>query len=214
MLERYTARLQSASIPSLLEKALATPLRACTVFAEASLAAPILQTLRDLRDRFGVVLAIVEPVVVDGIAVSNSSVRAAITAGDLPSARRLLGRNPEVCARVRRGFRRGHTIGFPTANLRASRILLPPNGVYAVRVRVGDDGPMLGGVANLGVNPTFGVNQRTLESHLFDFHGDLYGQRITVQLVQRLREERKFAGVEDLVQQIRKDAEAARVCLG
>lgn len=213
VLQGYSARLQPTSIHRLLEQALAVPFGADTVFAEASLAAPILQTLHDMQVRHGFTLETVEPVVVNGIEVSNSAVRAAISAGELPSARRLLGRDPEVCGRVCRGFRRGHTIGFPTANLRASRILLPPNGVYAVRVRVGNSNSVHGGVANLGVNPTFGGNQRTLESHLFNFRDDLYGKRITVQLVQRLREERKFAGVEELVQQIRKDAVAARACL-
>ncbi len=213
ILQRYTPGGQAASLRRLVKIILTPVLRGSTVFAEPHLAEPILRTLHDLRDRHGVALEIVAPVMIDSGEVSVSALRAAITGGDLPSTHRLLGRDLEVCGRVRRGFRRGHTLGFPTANLRISRLLLPPNGVYAVRVRIGDEDHLQRGVANLGVNPTFGGSQRTLESHLFDFHGDLYGRRITVQLVQRLREERKFSGVEELGQQIRKDAEAARAYL-
>lgn len=167
--------------------------------------------LADIGRRCGFTVEALEPMTVDGIEVTTASLRQAILAGDLAGVRRMLGRDHEVSGRVRRGFQRGRTIGFPTANLRIHGIALPPNGVYAVRLKVGER--LFGGVANLGVNPTFGGNQRTLEPHIFDLDEDLYGTRLCVEFVASLRAERKFAGIEALVQQIRRDAEAARAIL-
>jgi riboflavin kinase/FMN adenylyltransferase len=110
-----------------------------------------------------------------------------------------------------KGFQRGRTIGFPTANLRPRSGLLLPNGVYAVVVEI--DGQTIPGVANIGINPTFGLERKTLEAHLFDFSSDLYGQAISVGFVERLRGERKFPSVEELVKQIREDATQARALL-
>jgi riboflavin kinase/FMN adenylyltransferase len=115
---------------------------------------------------------------------------------------------------VQVGDRRGTTIGFPTANVVPRGGLLPPDGVYAVRVGIGDAAATHPGVANLGTNPTFGATGRRLESHLLDFAGDLYGRRLRVAFVQRLRGEVKFPSVEALVAQIRSDAIAAREVLG
>jgi riboflavin kinase/FMN adenylyltransferase len=110
-----------------------------------------------------------------------------------------------------KGFQRGRTIGFPTANLHPRSGLLLPNGVYAVMVEI--DGQTIPGVANIGINPTFGLERKTLEAHLFDFSSDLYGQSLSVGFVERLRGERKFPSVEELVKQIREDATQARALL-
>jgi riboflavin kinase/FMN adenylyltransferase len=123
-----------------------------------------------------------------------------------------LSRPYTVSGRVQKGFQRGRTIGFPTANLRPQADLLLPNGVYAVRVDVGQQ-TRLAGVANVGVNPTFGQNTRTIEAHIFDFSADIYGQRLRVGFVARLREERTFPSAQDLVDQIQEDAERARALL-
>jgi riboflavin kinase/FMN adenylyltransferase len=120
----------------------------------------------------------------------------------------LLGREHFVRGRVIHGHHRGRQLGFPTANIRVRTGLLPPNGVYAVRVT--HDGVTRGGVANLGVNPTFGGGERSLEPHIFDFDGDLYGVRLKVSFVRRLRDELRFGSIDELVAQIRRDAEAAR----
>jgi riboflavin kinase/FMN adenylyltransferase len=143
--------------------------------------------------------------------VSSSAVRRAIAAGDVVLAAALLGRPHRLEGRVVHGQRRGATIGFPTANVRVRVGMSPPDGVYAVRVRHRD--AWLGGVANIGTNPTFGELPRTLEAHLFDFDADLYGERIGIAFVERLRGEIAFSSVEALVAQIGRDAEQARAIL-
>ena len=123
--------------------------------------------------------------------MSSSAIRSLLSAGDLDGATALLSRPYTVSGRVQQGFRRGRTIGFPTANLRPRADLLLPNGVYAVRIEMGQQ-TRLAGVANVGVNPTFGHNARTVEAHIFDFSADIYGQRLRVGFVARLRGERNF----------------------
>ena len=110
------------------------------------------------------------------------------------------------------GRRLGRTLGFPTANVVPPAGRLPAFGVYAVRVRLAD-GRTLGGVANLGRRPTFGGTAPLLETHLFDFSADLYGQRLEVQLVAHLRDERRFSRLDDLQRQMEADARAARSVL-
>lgn len=135
---------------------------------------------------------------------SSTRVRDAIAGGDLDEATRLLGRRHSISGVVEGGDRRGRTIGFPTANLGGVPEVLPPRGVYAV---FAGDRP---GVMNLGVRPTVdGANLR-VEVHLFDFDGDLYGQSMRVHLVSRIRDEKKFSGLDELRAQIALDAEAAR----
>lgn len=165
--------------------------------------------LRSLGDELGFEVEVVAPLVLGERKVSSSQVRKAIAAGDVDVAGELLGRLHEVRGIVRAGDRRGATIGFPTANILPRGGMLPPDGVYAVRVLI-DGEPTRGGVANLGTNPTFGGVGRRLETHVFDYDGDLYGRTIRVAFVQRLRGEVKFDGVDALVAQIRADAQAAR----
>ena len=143
-----------------------------------------------------------------GERVSADVVRAALARGDLDTARVLLGRDPGVGGRVVHGFHRGAPLGIPTANLRVRGIQLPPDGVYAVRARIGR--ALLRGVANIGFNPTFGNQVRTVETHLFDFSADAYRRRLDLGFACRLRGERKFPDVPALVAQIRADIDAAR----
>ena len=168
-------------------------------------------TLQELGARYGFAVDVIGPVEVDGLAVSSSAVRQAIGNGALERARALLGRAASVSGRVVHGFHRGQTLGFPTANLRLAGLVLPPDGVYAVRTRIGETWHP--GVANLGFNPTFQTHERSLEAHLFDFRGDLYGKRAEVCFVQRLRGEIKFPNVQALVEQITRDAANARRAL-
>jgi len=169
------------------------------------------QMLERIGKGLGFTVEVVGPVEVNGTVVSSSAIREAILAGEMERATALLGREHFVRGRVVHGQHRGAGLGFPTANVRVRQGLLPPNGVYAVRVAHG--GEVYGGVANLGVNPTFGGEERSLEPHIFDFDGDLYGKRLQVSFVQRLRDEMKFPGVDALLAQIRRDAEAARALL-
>jgi riboflavin kinase/FMN adenylyltransferase len=147
--------------------------------------------------------------------ISSTAVRDCLAAGDPRGAARLLGRGFEIEGHVRRGDQRGRLIGFPTANLWLGDYVRPALGVYTVRVRPAKQaagGPWTG-VANLGLRPTFGGQEPRLEVHLFDFSGDLYGRGLCVELVDFLRPERKFDGIDALKAQIAKDAETARAKL-
>lgn len=157
---------------------------------------------------------IVRPFHFEGSKVSSTSVRTALQEGRIDTVTRLLGRRYSLEGTVVSGDQRGRTIGFPTANIRLDNpYVIPCNGVYAVRAQVGLDG--YDGVMNIGFKPTFktGEPALSLEAHLFDFSGDIYGHTITVELAAFLREERRFAGIDELVSQIKQDAEASRSIL-
>lgn len=175
----------------------------------------------------GIGMTAVPPVtsMADAMSISSTSVRNALSAGDPGAAAVLLGRPFEIEGRVMRGDARGRTIGFPTANLWLGDYLRPALGVYAVRVAIAEPRLRAGltltetavwrdGVANLGLRPTFGgLAEPRLEVNVFDYAGDLYGRRLRVALVEFLRPERKFDGLEALKAQIVRDAEAARQVL-
>jgi riboflavin kinase / FMN adenylyltransferase len=168
-------------------------------------------TLERLGRQYGIAVECVGPVQVDGREASSTEVRALLSQGDMREVQQLLGRAYAVSGRVEKGFQRGRGLGFPTANLRPRADLLLPNGVYAVTVEVGAE--EVAGVANVGMNPTFGGDRKTIEAHLFDFSADLYGRCLRIRFVERLREERKFPSVEELVRQIKEDARRARALL-
>ena len=113
-----------------------------------------------------------------------------------------------------RGEQPGRTLGSPTANLRLGRRRSPLHGIFAVRVRGAREGGAVPGVASLGTRPTVGGKVPLLEAHVFDFEGDLYGREIGVEFVSWLRAEEKFGSLEALVEQMHRDAEAARSILG
>jgi len=149
---------------------------------------------------------------------SSTRARDAIGAGDLDEAARVLGRPHGLTGAVVHGDERGRQLGFPTANLDPVAEMLPPDGVYAVRVARRDDGgagwhPLALGVTNIGVRPTVDGKRRTVEAHLLDFTGDLYGARLRLDLVGRLRPETKFSSLDELKAQIARDVAAARHAL-
>jgi riboflavin kinase/FMN adenylyltransferase len=154
-----------------------------------------------------------------GETLSSSQLRSLVADGRLADVRRLLGRRYAATGTVVRGDRRGRKLGFPTANLEFDEpVTLPPDGIYAVKVSWGGRDPLkparnADGVASLGVRPTFGGGARLLEAYLFDFDGSLYGKRIRVEFVRRLRGERKFASADALVRQMDRDAAQARQVL-
>lgn len=171
-------------------------------------------TLQQLGADRGFAVEVVEPVVVEGgVTVSSSAVRAAVAAGDLATADLLLGRPYGAVGRVVRGEQRGRLLGYPTLNIALPdpRKLLPPDGVYAVRVHTPTGA--FGGMLNLGGRPTFGDLTRSLEAHLFDAAGDWYQQTVGVDFVRRLREVQRFASADALVAQLHDDARAARAAL-
>ncbi|MFC0215699.1 bifunctional riboflavin kinase/FAD synthetase [Paenibacillus chartarius] len=158
---------------------------------------------------------VIRPFEIEGSKVSSTAIREALERGDVAEAHKLLGRPYAVRGTVVHGDARGRTIGFPTANIEPEGLyVLPANGVYAIRAEL--DGERYDGVMNVGVKPTFasgGVPVPTLEAHLFEFNRDIYGAVLEVQLISRLRSERKFGSVQELVEQIRRDAEEAKAHL-
>lgn len=146
---------------------------------------------------------------------SSTRARDAVRAGDLPEVENVLGRAHELSGVVVHGDHVGRTLGFPTANLGEVAEMLPPYGVYAVRVGIdGEGGPRaMGGVMNLGVRPTVDGTKLRVEVHLFDVDQDLYGKRLRVAVHHHLRGEKKFAGLDALKTQIAEDAAAARAWL-
>jgi len=177
------------------------------------------EMVRRLAREDGFAMEVVAAVKDDGQPISSSLIRTAVAHGDLASAERGLGRPYSLRAAVERGVGRGRTIGVPTINLTSPdpRKLLPPDGVYAVRVEVGKretgTGKRYGGMMNQGPRPTFGIQARGLEIHLFDFSDELYGQVVTVEWVRRLRDTQTFPSRRALVDQIARDAIAARPIL-
>jgi riboflavin kinase/FMN adenylyltransferase len=148
-------------------------------------------------------------VTIDGEVISSTAIRLAVKSGDLAFAEKALGRPYAVFGQVVRGSGKGHQIGFPTANIDTAGYQLPPDGVYAVRVILGDKS--FDGIANLGFRPTVSQgHQRVLEVHLFDFGGDLYGMDVEVEFLRFLRGEKKFASVDELRDQIARDIAAVR----
>lgn len=165
-------------------------------------------TLRAAADTHGFGYSAVPPVLMDGAPCSSTRVREALKDGAMAQAARLLGRAYTVTGRVRHGDKLGRTIGYPTANFALSRRFLPRFGVYAVEVALGSETRT--GVANLGIRPTVGGTAPQLETHLFNWSRDLYGQRMTVTLHRFLRPEQRFDGLDGLKAQIENDAEAAK----
>jgi len=172
------------------------------------------ETMRRLGAERGFDVSVVPAVTVNGgQAVSSTAIRRAVAGGDLDGAFRGLGRHYSLGGRVGEGARRGRLLGFPTANVPvpSAKKLLPPEGVYAVRVQT-PMGPH-DGMLNLGPRPTFGDTEVVLEAHLFDADLDLYGAPVRIDFVARLRDTQKFSGVEALVAQLHKDAISARLAL-
>jgi riboflavin kinase/FMN adenylyltransferase len=166
------------------------------------------ETLGTFCRQHGIPLAVVPSLLVEGVPVSSSRVRNCLTRGAVREAADLLDRPYRLRGIVGTGQRRGRTIGFPTANLEKLETVVPGDGVYAVRASVA--AKTFGGAANIGPNPTFGEHDRKVEVHLIDFQGELYGQPLAVDFLDRIRDTRPFSSVAELVEQLKLDIEAAR----
>ncbi|NIN11582.1 MAG: bifunctional riboflavin kinase/FAD synthetase [Gemmatimonadales bacterium] len=170
--------------------------------------------LRKLGEELGFAVDVVEEVGMGGRPVSSTLVRRAVAGGDLDMAAQLLGRPYSLTARVIRGVGRGRNMGYPTINLAIPdrRKLLPPDGVYAVRVEwaAGSSGAMM----HQGPRPTFGETERSLEAHVFEVDHDLYGEEIKVSWRARLRDVMRFPSSEALKKQLDKDFAAAAALTG
>lgn len=166
--------------------------------------------LREWCAADGIEFEVVEGTRIDGELVSSSRIRRALVAGDVVEAARLMARPHRIRGTVGRGAGRGAGLGFPTANLVGIDTLIPGDGVYAARAFVDGPGPSYPAACNIGPNPTFGDQARKVEAHLLGFSGDLYGRRVELDFLERLRETRRFDGLDGLLRQVRADVEETR----
>lgn len=166
--------------------------------------------ITDFSRNLGLHVSIVPPVCIDGIVVSSSIIRNFISSGNIIMANKFLGRTYSLTGTVVHGKGRGHTMGFPTANVLFDKdLVIPKNGVYITKTVVGQECNV--SITNIGHNPTFGDNPISVETHIFGYDQDIYGQNIRVEFYDRLRDERVFSDKEDLSRQIDSDmAEALR----
>jgi len=222
VIRRFDADFSALSPEAFVEEILVGELGACAVvvgtdFRFGALRAGDVELLETLGAPLGIRVVTVSPVTLDGELVSSSQIRAALTRGDVALAARMLTRVHDVERRVVQGDQRGRTLGFPTANLELTGLMPPADGVYAVALRILDADDALTakrwfGVANLGVRPTLNAG-RSMEVHVLDFEGDLYGRRLRVGFVERLRGEQKFPSLDALKAQIARDVDHARHAL-
>ena len=164
--------------------------------------------LHSLGKEAGFTVDVVSPKVIDGEVVSSTTIRQALAQGDMPKVSRLLGRPFSLSGRVVHGAKRGKPLGFPTANLAVnSNQALPVDGVYVTRAYLSNHA--YPSVTNIGRRPTFRENQRTVEVYLLDFRGELYGEELRIEIIERLRAEKPFPSPEELKAQISRDVEKA-----
>ncbi len=167
------------------------------------------EVLRALGQELGFLVEMITPLVWKGEVISSTRIRSLLCRGQVREAAELLGRYPSLTGEVVRGAQRGRCLGFPTANLevRAERAV-PANGIYAVYAILGEE--RYQGVANVGVRPTFDNGERTVETYILDFEGDIYGYDLVVEFVERLRSEKRFTDIRELIAQIERDIVEAR----
>lgn len=170
------------------------------------------EVMVELGRRLGFETAVVGPITIADAVVSSTRIRELIGAGEMRAAARLLDRDHFLSGTVVHGRERGRTIGFPTANLDSATECLPPDGVYATRLVLPDG--CFASITNIGMRPTFAEPARTIETHVFDFDRDIYGAKVRLDLVERIRGERKFESGQDLANQIAQDVGRAREALG
>jgi riboflavin kinase/FMN adenylyltransferase len=163
------------------------------------------ELLKDLEDKFGYVVDMIKPVYFNGENISSTRIRSVIKDGNVELASSLLGRNYSLSGIVVKGDGRGKKLGFPTANIDISsqKKLIPSNGVYEVLV-FHSKGKYKGAM-NIGTRPTFGLTQKTIEVFILDFDKNIYGERLKVEFVRRIRDEQKFNSVDELIKQMEKD---------
>jgi riboflavin kinase/FMN adenylyltransferase len=169
------------------------------------------RVMEELGRELGFEAIVVGPVKAGDLEVSSTSVREAINAGDMRKAAQMLGRPHFLSGPVVHGRERGRTIGFPTANLAPRTECIPPDGVYATRLRLPDGA--FASITNIGMRPTFAEPARTFEAHVFDFDLDIYDQEVKLDLVERIRPERKFGSPQELAAQIASDVQRAKSIL-
>ena len=167
--------------------------------------------LKVFGKKLGFEVAVIKAFRIGDKTVSSTKLRLAILDGDVGTVATLLGRPYNVSGIVIHGKSRGSHLGFPTANLTPDKVLIPARGVYAVMVHHNDS--QYQGVLNIGFNPTFSDNELSIEVFLFDFSGNIYGEKLNILFIDRIRDEIKFDGPEKLVEQIKLDIDQAKAIL-
>jgi len=212
---RFTAELSQWTPDTFVTRVLVDWLRVAEVWVGANFLfghdrAGNFSLLRLLGARHGFRAEKIDPVRYKDFVVSSTRIRRLVAEGRVDEAAALLGRHYTLDATVVEGDHRGRVLGFPTANLVTANELLPPNGVYATFAVI--DGVIHASVTNVGVRPTFDADASApiVETHVFDFEGNLYGRAVRLAFVQRLRDERRFEGAAALREQIVADCEHAR----
>jgi len=171
-----------------------------------------IETLRRLGREMAFSVTVVPPMTIDGEIVSSTAIRKALAEGDMKQARKLLGRPFRLQGRVVTGDRRGWELGFPTANLEVEPgQALPAGGVYACRAYI--EGKAYPAMTNIGSRPTFGGGEQLIEAYLLDYNGDLYGHELAIDIIGRLRDEKKFDTAEQLKEQIAQDIKQGKAML-
>ena len=168
-------------------------------------------SLIEAGSRYGFAVEVIRPIYVGDIVVHSTEVRRAVGQGDVALARELLGRPHKVQGRIVSGAGRGRNLGFATANLAPRTECVPSEGVYSTVSWL--DGEPWEGVTSIGHTPTFGGTQEVIEAHIFGDPGDLYGRPMTLEFIDRLRDQRTFDSPDELVQQIERDVADARASL-
>ena len=171
-----------------------------------------IDALRKLGQEMDFSLTVVPPLTIDGETVSSTAIRKALAEGNIKQVQKLLGRPFRLQGRVVSGDKRGKKLGFPTANLEVEPgQALPTGGVYACRAYI--DGQSYPAMTNIGTRPTFGGGPRLIEVYLLDYNGDLYGQELAIDIIERLRDEKKFDTPEQLIKQIAEDVKQGKALL-
>lgn len=165
-------------------------------------------TLLRLAPGGGFEVGVLDPILLDGIRISSSRIRQLVEEGRVDEVRRMLGRYHFVSGRIVTGHRRGQELGFPTANIASQTEVIPLNGIYATSIQFKNKRWL--SVSSVGVNPTFGDGPRTVESFILDFGDDIYGEWVKLSFVQRIREEKKFVMINDLIAQMHEDVKRAK----
>jgi riboflavin kinase / FMN adenylyltransferase len=210
---RFDRALSLVSAEEFIEKILVAGVRAGAVLVGANFrfghrGAGDVRLLSEVGMRDGFEVKVVPPVEVGGRTVSSTAIREEVESGDVAGAIPLLGRAFSLTGEIRAGAGRGRTILFPTLNITPEQELLPKLGVYATECAAG--GRSYSSVTNVGTRPTFNGTGITVESHLFEFHESLAAGRMEVRFHERIRDEKKFSGVDELRAQIARDIETAR----
>lgn len=212
VVEPFNPRFAKLTPEEFFEKILVEHLRAAGVvagydFTFGARRAGTVETLEKLCRRFAVACEILDATLLGESLISSSQIRNYVREGEMDRAAALLGRPFEVIGTVIRGERIGNRLNFPTANLLVENELIPPVGVYATRMKIGLR--TFSGVTNIGFRPTFGGKRLTVETHLMRFRKNIYGKKVRLSFIKRIREELPFPSTEELVKQIQKDVEMA-----